>query len=547
MSAGNDAMADEPAPGRRRRPGATWVVAIAVSLFALVVYRATMLPGLGAWDTGEAQTVPTILGTMHPTGFPAYVVLGFLVTKVLAPVAAASTSMNFLSAMLVALAVGTSVFVGRRVGAPPLVAGAVALAFALTPIVWSIAVAADAHALHLALVALVTLGLLRWESLVRAWRAAPDDVVLRRRADRAIVGTAALFGVAVANHALSLLLVPAIGLFVLAVEPGVLRRPKLILAALGASIGVAALLYLQLPLRAGPFRAPLVYGSPDTWEGFWDILLAQQFQGDVGSPLSDLPGKLTRLVELAAAQFGPLIVFLPAGFLVALVRYPRYALLSGVAVLVTCFFAASYSNAAIERYYLGPVFFGWTWIAAFGGALAARILGTDVEDAPDEAPDEAGVEPAPPSPRTALPVRVLVPALIGIALLVPTATELRARWSDADLSRTTWVEGWLDEAFQTMEPDAVVVSWWSYSTPMWYGQHVEGRRPDIRIVDDRTRLDEGLGEVEDVIEANLDSRPVYLMRVNQSQVQALADRYTIEPVGRPGNLFRVTGRQESAP
>jgi hypothetical protein len=82
---------------------------------------------------------------------------------------------------------------------------------------------------------------------------------------------------------------------------------------------------------------------------------------------------------------------------------------------------------------------------------------------------------------------------------------------------------------------------------MWYGQHVEGRRPGIRIVDDRTRLDENLGEVADVIEANIDSRPVYLMRVTESQVQELADRYTIEPAGRPGNLFRVTGRQESTP
>ena len=48
------------------------------------VYRATLLPGLGAWDTGEAQTVLPILGTMHPTGFPAYVVVGWLASIVLA-------------------------------------------------------------------------------------------------------------------------------------------------------------------------------------------------------------------------------------------------------------------------------------------------------------------------------------------------------------------------------------------------------------------------------------------------------------------------------
>ena len=546
MAAGDDTP-DRVGGAGRRHPGATWIVAIAVSVLALAVYRATMLPGLGAWDTAEAQTVPTILGTMHPTGFPAYVVLGFLVTQLLAPVAAAATSMNFLSAMLVALSVGTSVFVSRRVGAPPLVAGAVAVGFAFTPIVWAIAVAADAHALHLALVAIVTLGLLRWESRVRAWREAPDDRSLRSRADRAIVGTAALFGVAVANHALSLLLVPAIGLFVLAVEPGVLRRPKLILAALGASLGVAAVLYLQLPLRAGPFRAPLVYGAPDTWNGFWEIVLAQQFRNDVGSPLSDLPGKLARLMDLTAATFGPLIVFIPAGFVVTAVRYPRYALLSGVAVLVTCFFAASYTNAAIDRYYLGPAFFAWTWIAAFGGALAARILGADGDVAADEDLDDGTRGAVPTAAGRSLPLQVIVPAIIGIALLVPTATAFRERWVAVDLSRSTWVAGWLDEAFETMEDDAVVVSWWSYSTPMWYGQHVEGRRPDIRIVDDRTRLDENLGEVADVIEANLDTRPVYLMRVNESQVQELADRYTIEPAGRPGNLFRVTGRQESSP
>ena len=40
----------------------------------------------------------------------------------------------------------------------------------------------------------------------------------------------------------------------------------------------------------------------------------------------------------------------------------------------------------------------------------------------------------------------------------------------------------------------MVVSWWSYSTPLWYAQIVEGRRPDIFIVDDRTRLDQGLGQ-----------------------------------------------------
>ncbi len=542
------------------RLGTGWAVAIGVAIGALVVYRMTMLPGLGAWDTGEAQTVPTILGTMHPTGFPGYVVLGFLVTKILAPFAAAATIMNFLSAMLVSLAVGASILVSRRLGAPPILGAAVAIAFALTPIVWAIALAADAHALHIALVVGVTLGLLRWESLVRAWRRAPADMALRRGADRTIVATAALFGVALANHGLSLLLIPPIGLFVLATDPRVLLRPRLVVVALAACLGVAVLLYLQLPLRAGPFRAPLVYGAPNTWNGFWEIVTARQFQGDVAGPFANLAAKLQALLTLATAQFGPLIALIPAGLLVTAVRYPRYALFSGTAVLITCFFAAAYANANIGRYYLGPVFFAWTWIAAFGGAIAQRILEPGLaDDEPPSATDAApvpGFEPdgAPitrPAARPAwlagLGTAVLVPAILGAALLVPTATQVRDRWSKADLSRVTWVHDWLDQAFDAMDHDAVVISWWSYSTPLWYGQFVEGRRPDIWVVDDRTRIDEDLGEVRDVIEANLGIRPVYVIRLQEAEVQALTDSYTIEPVDHPGNVFRVTGRQESSP
>ena len=67
---------------------------------------------------------------------------------------------------------------------------------------------------------------------------------------------------------------------------------------------------------------------------------------------------------------------------------------------------------------------------------------------------------------------------------------------------------WLDDAMAGLDPDAVVVSWWSYSTALWYGTLVEGRRTDLRIVDDSTRESEGLGSVDDVIDANLGTRPV---------------------------------------
>ena len=123
------------------------------------------------------------------------------------------------------------------------------------------------------------------------------------------------------------------------------------------------------------------------------------------------------------------------------------------------------------------------------------------------------------------------PAWSPSALLLPTAVALQTRWRVVDQSGTVWIHDWLDEAFTSIEPDAVVVSWWSYSTPLWYGQLVEHRRPDISIIDDRTRLDEHLGSITDVIEANLDTRPVYLIRGSPAEIEALRSRYVIEQVG----------------
>jgi hypothetical protein len=511
----------------------------AVGLVALLVFRTTLLPGVFAWDTAEAQVVLPLMGTMHPTGFPAYVLVGWVAGVVLQPFGDPAFRINLLSAILVATAVGTTVPLLRRLTVPLPVAAAAALGLAATPIVWSISTAADAHALHLALFALLVTTLVRWGRLVTMRDTSPGDTAAARRADRAIVLAAAVFGVSLANHGLTILLVPAVGLFVLATDPGVLRRPRLILAALGACLGVVALLYLELPLRAGPFRAPLVYGHPDTWGGFWEIVLARQFQGDLAG--LDLVAAVAGLARFALAQLGALAVAVPAAFLVTAVRHPRYALLSGTAVAVTCLFAASYQNANIERYYLGPALFAWSWLAIAAGTIVDLVLARAVRG-PD---DEAALDLAPAPGR--LTLRASVAVVLAIALLVPTGVALNPRWRAVDRSTDTTMRAWLDELMTSLEPDAVIVSWWSLSTPVWYGQLVEGSRPDVLLIDDSNLVNDNLGTAEDVIDRYLGERPVYVIRSTPSEIDALAVRYAIEPTAHPAGVYRVTGHQETAP
>ena len=545
------------------------MAAIATGLGALAVYRTTLLPGVGLWDTAEAQVVLPAMGTMHPTGFPAYVLLGWLASVVLQPLGSPAFTINLLSAILAGFAAGTCVLVLRRLAVPLPIGIAVAAGFALTPIVWGIGSAADAHALHIALLVALTLALLRWGALVAELGDHPDDPALRTRADRAIVLAAGVFGLAAANHALSLLLLPAIGLYVLAVEPGVLRRRSVVAGALAVGLGTAALLYLEMPLRAGPFPAPLVYGHPDTWSGFWQVVLARQFGSDVGGLLADPGG---RVGTAARVRLGPVRAPGAAGpggpgrdghppspvRAVLVHRHARHLPVRGL-VPQRC------DRALLPRTRVLRL--------DLDGRPGDRASGTGEPPGPGPDPDPDGERFPPDEPagvsspgepgglgdpdagagvfprdwRPRLSPADLVAAMVGLTLLVPTGLLLDSRWRAEDRSRETWAADWLDQAFVAVKPDAVILSWWSFSTPIWYGQIIEGRRPDVLLLDDRVLVDENLGGVEDVIDRYLGTRPVYVIRAQESDVTVLAQRYAIEPVGRPDNLYLVTGSLETQP
>ena len=496
-----------------------------VGIVAFALARSTLLPGLGLWDTGEFQVVGPVLGTAHPTGYPSYVLLGWLASLLLTPFGEPALRMNLLSAILLAAVAGLTVALVRRLTGHPLVAVAAGSLLALTPTPWRVGSFADPHMLHLVLVAGLLLLLVGWESRNRAGRA---------DADRWLVAAAAVYGIALGNQGLTILLAPGIALFILAVDAGTWRRRALLGRCVGALVGVTALVYLELPIRAA-MGAPLVYGHPDTVGGFWYIVLGLQFAGTISGPFSDLAGKAGELGGLAAAQFGPLVGLIPACFLVTALRRPRYALLTGTWLLVTCWFAASYTNADIERYYLGPIFIAISWLAVAAGAvidaLDSRLL---------IGPDDVGARYA--ALRLGVSVAMCV-ALVGPAVIAAPATRL-----GVDQSTDTRAADWSRWTFQVAEPDAVLVTWWGFSTPLWYRQIVLGERPDVRVIDDRTRLDESLGSVDDVIRANLGVRPIYLVRLTRD-VPELEQHWQVDVVADPVGtqpLLRVVGARAAA-
>jgi hypothetical protein len=505
-------------------------VVVAVIAFALA--WPTLMPGVGYWDTAEFQAVPPLLGTLHPTGFPAYTILGWVGSALFQPLGSPAYRMNLLSAIYVASAAAVTVVLVRQLTGRVVIAIAAGLVLFLTPIAWRIATHADAHALHVLLLGIVFALLFAWESRVRA-----DDGP-RPGADRWLLAAAAAYGVAMANHTVALLAAPGIGLFVLAVEPEILNRRALIGRCVAVGVGVAALLYLELPLRAGPFRAPIVYGHPETLAGFAYVVFGTQFKGELASSIGSLGPRLGGLADFAAGQLGALAMLVPFAAIGVVVRRWRYALLTVPTLLITCSFAVVYDNADITRYYLGPLLIVVTWLAI----LADGLLGLVVAILASLRGRLSGLRSRPGLGVLALEL------VIAVALLLPAGLAARTTRVEVDASREVGAAQWVDRTFAELPPNAVVISWWSFSTPLWYGRDVEGRRPDIAIIDDRTILDENLGGVTDVIDLYLGKRPVYVIRL-PADMDILARRYELLPLPDliPSNFALVVGRRTVPP
>ena len=219
----------------------------------------TLLPGVGFWDTAELQAVAPLMGTAHPTGFPTYVLLGWLANLVLTPFGEPAFRMNLFAALC-----GRGR--GRRHGRPRAALDALDRArdrgrAGPRPDPGSSGRSrrrAEAHALHLALLGdppsgCSSAGRTRRDA-GRPGGTAPPRRPLARRGRRRLrpVGRQPLADPAArpadrpvrargrARH-------PAAA----AVHRGLRRRAR----------RHVALVYLELPLRAGPFRAPLVYGA----------------------------------------------------------------------------------------------------------------------------------------------------------------------------------------------------------------------------------------------------------------------------------------------
>ncbi len=231
-----------PADRRRRaRLGAmaraTWVFVsrwwdtAALVVVPMVIYLGSTSTYPDGWDYGEMQTVPYMLGITHPTGFPMFVLLGWVFSHAI-PLSTVAWRLNLFCAVAVVVALLAIRSLGIGFGANRYIASLAAIVFGMTGMVWQKAVHADVHALALAFI---------MTSLVAMQQA------LTKRSPRWLMASAALAASGIAVHLTAIFLTPVLLVAALALFRELKWRDWIF----GLLAFIAPLLtYVYLPIRS---------------------------------------------------------------------------------------------------------------------------------------------------------------------------------------------------------------------------------------------------------------------------------------------------------
>lgn len=367
-----------------------WMPWLAGAAFFLL-YTVTAAPGIVEFfdDTLEFQLVLPTFGIAHPTGYPLYTILGGVWSRVLFPFGEWAWRVNVLSALFGGAAVGLGCALTQHIveqsveqsaGSPtssklaanapiqelassPAWAGlAAALLFGLAPVWWSQTTVAEVYALHNLLVAAILLAAI-WTT--NAGSAASDGEFVRRMSWLCL-----LIGLGLAHHRTTLLLLPALVVY-FAADARLIWRVRRAWPTWIAALLAPLLLYLFIPLRASMGITDLNGSYANTWQGFWDHVLARQYTAF----FADNPLAVTRSwndwLALFVSQLGWLGLALAIFGLIAAFRpgVRRAGLLLAIVAMTNLLFALSYRVGDTEVFVL-PV---WLCMAIFAGVGVAAI------------------------------------------------------------------------------------------------------------------------------------------------------------------------------
>lgn len=463
---------DAADPARRARRAAR-----VVACLVFVIGWPRLPTGIYVCDPGDFQIACATLGIAHSPGYVGYAAVGWLLTKLFfffPPTYV--VSMACLACMALALGLLAAILV--RVGVSAWLAAALALLAVNHDSVWYSMNVPEVYAPSLALLAAVLYAAVAYRDNAKlGW----------------LVLAGTLFGYLVANRAPAILYAPGLFIGLWLVERNRRRsttandagddarrtiprrfpcfgsRVALVLGCAAVALaGVMALTWLR-DTPANPYnhvqRYAEVYNEPtaqnetlgDRWRRFAWLVTGQEFNKYKGADTGQMNSKFRWIRrQLGVYDRTPFLVLL--GVLgvggAALTRSrPELVIALAFVILGTIGFQVQY-RVHDQAADLLPVIFACLLL---GGVAATRILPTFFARG-----------------------RKLGPVIAFLVVASVTASHGATRYDFAEVRQAA---PFLEELqWETLPPDAVMISYWTNTRPLWYKQVVEKSQPGITII-----------------------------------------------------------------
>jgi hypothetical protein len=518
-----------------------WLVAAVIAGGGLIAYVSTLAPTVLDGDAALFEYTPSVLGVTYPTGYPTYILLGYL-WQMLIPIGSVAYRMNLFSAVCGALALAVSYPALHRLLESRIAALCTIFIFATLPTYWRWATEAKIYTLHLLLLSAMLLLITRLDGRGEA----PSG--------RTLVLLGLLFGLAAANHSTTVLLAPGL-LLLLWLTVSLLPTPRVVslfpplrlthlLRYLLPAAVAPLLLYLYVPLRAEwllahegnlPGLAVPVAVARGLVSDFYHpglngmlrYFTAADFTHGVatnwGRVLSDLGSVYWPLMREDFTLWGLLLAAAGAVYFAAWKPRRFWPLFMMYAVLIP--FVLTYGRGEQSAFLLPSSLM----LAIFGGAAVAGVLRL-IRALSARTARLAQAAWLPTAIRWALTLAcVAVIAWLPVQQAIRNVGWLAQKWNDATYRY------WTDVLAHPMEEGAGVLAHWGDLTSFWYLQHAEGLRPDLY----------GLYPPTEQVAAEwlAAGRGLYVAGPLQGWGDRLPQRYQLIPWGR---LVRVVPRESDA-
>lgn len=496
-----------PALMRSRVNFLPWRTTAAFGL-PFLIYVFTAAPTIYNLDSAELTTAATTGGLVRATGYPLYLLLGYLWSWL--PVGDVGYRLNLFSAFNGALTIALAARILRRWGIGPwAMFGALGL-LAFAPFFWALSLIAEVYTLHTALMAGIILLMLHWA----------DDPTLRRLA---LIGLTV--GLSLGHHAATVLLLPGCGWYMLTVAPRRILAPRPLVLGLAASL-LGLSIYLYLPWRyqalpafnyAGHYNAIGAFVPVNLWTpaGLWWLISGRAFAGEMlAYQGAELWGEVWRFVAQLWRAFFALGI--GPGILGLIILGRRDWRLGGMLLLMFSCSAGFYIDYRVidkDTMFL-PAYLVW-----------ALWLGVGYQWLLD------WVHPAEEKNGLAAHRRVWV---LRSVMVCTVLVAMGWNWRLTDLSNDWSTRKRGETILRHAQPHALIFGWWDTIPPLQYLQLVEGQRPDVKMIN---RFLIAPADMRRLILAEVARRPVYIDSVPPELVPAMIAK----PVGP---IYRLLPRHQ---